>query len=82
MLTIRLSNKTESDIESIARRDGVTKSEWVRQLIDKALESRRKTPYELALECGVIACQEGLPTDASERVSDMVKERLRANHPG
>ncbi|OGV74676.1 MAG: hypothetical protein A3B82_06375 [Methylophilales bacterium RIFCSPHIGHO2_02_FULL_57_10] len=80
MLTIRLKDELEHEIEHIAQRQGLTKSAWVRQLIENALQPERKSPYQLAQDLGLLGCEEGLPEDASERVAELVRERLGAKH--
>jgi predicted DNA-binding protein len=52
MLSVRLDPKTEQALERSAHLKGLTKSQFLRNLIDQVLaeESRRATPWQLGNE--------------------------------
>ncbi len=81
-LTVRLKPGLESQIDLVAERQGLSKSEWVRRLIEKQLEEElnqsQKTPYELAQELGLIGCIKEGPEDLAANVRKYLMEKLHA----
>lgn len=81
-LSLRLKPDLEHRISVIAKQQGLTKSEWVRRLIEKTvndeLSARKRTPYELAEELGLIGCIEGGPGDLATNAKKYIKETLNA----
>jgi len=79
-LTIRLQPETEQQLESIARQQGMTKSAWVRELIEVAVVEARiaATPYELAEELGLIGCIEDGSPDLASNAKQHLRDRLGA----
>jgi predicted DNA-binding protein len=81
-LTVRLKPELESQIDLVAKRQGLSKSEWVRRLIEKQLEEglnqSQKTSYELAQELGLIGCIKEGPEDLAANARKYLMEKLRA----
>lgn len=79
-LSVRLDPILESRLDQEARRLGITKSEFVKDALERVLGM--KNPYELLQQVRDPAAY-GVrePTTAdSENVSAKVKEKLRAKH--
>ena len=75
-LSVRLEPDLEARIEQEARRLGVSKSEFVKDALERTLGL--KNPAEL-----LDKVRTGIPTgdsSLSESVSDSVKSRVRAKH--
>lgn len=77
-LSVRLDPLLESRIEQEARRLGITKSEFVKDALERVLGARN--PYELLQQVRNAAdyAAEQPTTSYSENVSDQVKAKLRA----
>lgn len=77
-LSVRLDPLLESRIEQEARRLGITKSEFVKDALERVLGARN--PYELLQQVRNAAdyAAEQPTTRYSENVSDQVKAKLRA----
>jgi len=76
-LSVRLDPTIEAQLEQHAHKLGMTKSEFVKDAIERALGL--KSPAEL-----LKAVRGGRPMgkpDASEKASAKVKARLRAQYP-
>jgi predicted DNA-binding protein len=77
-LSVRLEPELEALLAAEAHRRGTTKSEVVKDAVERLLG--RKNPAELLQRV-----RSGEPmgdVDASENVSEKVKAKLRAQHPG
>jgi len=77
MLSIRLKPELEARLTERAARDGVTKSKWVSDLLDRELQA--PTAYEVLMELTAELQGSGKP-DNAKNVSRRVKEKLRAKH--
>ena len=77
-VTIRLEPEIESQLERIAEQQGLTKSAWVRQLIEEAVTEAQpqQTPYELAQELGLIGCIEDGPADLAANAKQYIKDKI------
>jgi RHH-type rel operon transcriptional repressor/antitoxin RelB len=78
MLSIRLDPETENDLSRSAEALGVTKSEFIRQLIQQKLEANasKTTPWQLGHE---LFGREGSgQNDRSRNRKKILKEKLRA----
>lgn len=77
MLSLRLKPQTEQALDRTAKSQGLTKSEFLRSLIDERLkeESRRATPWQLGHErFGLVGSGRG---DLSTTRKAKLKEKLR-----
>ena len=75
-LSVRLEPALEARLEQEARRLGISKSEFVKDALERVLGL--KNPAELLRQV-----RSGTPlgaTDTSERVSQRVREKLRERH--
>ena len=81
-LTVRLKPEIESQLERIAEQQGLTKSAWVRQLIEDAVTEAQpqQTPYELAQELGLIGCIEDGPPDLAVNAKQYIKDKIYQRH--
>jgi len=84
-LTVRLDPLLESRVEQEARRLGITKSDFVKNALERVLGDRN--PYQLlqqARHAPDYAVHEPATefTDDSENVAGRVKEKLSAKHSG
>jgi predicted DNA-binding protein len=81
-LSVRLDPLLETRLEQEARRLGMTKSEFVKEALERALGS--KNSYELLLQVrDAAAFSVAEPeTNFSENAGERVKELLRAKHSG
>ena len=81
-LSLRLKPDLERRISLIAEQQGLTKSEWVRRLIEKTvndeLSAHRKTAYELAEGLGLIGCIEDGSGDLATNAKKYIREKLHA----
>ena len=81
-LTVRLKPDLESQIEILANRQGLTKSQWVRRLIEQAVAvetaKRSQTPFELMEELGLIGCIENGPPDLATNAKQYLRDKLDA----
>lgn len=81
MLTVRLKPELESHIQAVAKREGLSKSQWVRRLIEQGLKEKRDerplTSYQLAQELGLVGCMEGEP-DLAANSKKYLMGKLRA----
>jgi predicted DNA-binding protein len=76
-LSVRLEPALEKLLEEEARRLGITKSQYVKDTLERSLGM--KNPAELLTQ--VRSGQPmGNPT-ASEKTREQVRKKLRANHP-
>ena len=76
-LSVRLEPELEARLEQEARRLGISKSEFVKDALERVLGL--KNPAELLRQV-----RSGTPlgvTDISEHVSQRFKEKLREKHP-
>ncbi len=81
-LSVRLDPLLENRVEQEARRLGITKSEFVKDALERVLGMRN--PYELLQQVRNAAeyvAAEPATTDYSENVSARVKAKLRAERP-
>lgn len=77
-LSVQIDPLLETRVEEEARRLGVSPSDFVQHVLERALGL--KSPADIYRRvCSFTPM--GDP-DASEGVADKVKARLRANHPG
>lgn len=77
-LSVQIDPLLETRVEEEARRLGVSPSDFVQDVLERALGL--KSPAGIYRRvCSFTPM--GHP-DASENVADKVKARLRANHPG
>lgn len=77
-LSVRLEPDLEALVEQEARRLGISKSEFVKDALERTLGI--KNPAELLAKV-----RTGIPSgnpDLSESVSDSVRRKLRAKHSG
>lgn len=76
--SVRLDRKTERLVERLAREQGRTKSEVIRQAIvlaaEKELGEDERTPYERSAH--LIGCVSGGPPDLSVNTGAKVREIL------
>lgn len=82
MLSIRLDAKTENDLNHSAEALGITKSEFIRQLIHEKLQNSatKPTPWQLGHE---LFGREGSGRkDRSRNRKKILKEKLRAKTSG
>jgi RHH-type rel operon transcriptional repressor/antitoxin RelB len=78
-LSVRLDPLLESRVEQEARRLGITKSEFVKDALERMLGT--KNPFQLLQQVRNAAdyvVAEPAPSSYSENVSDNVKAKLRA----
>lgn len=76
-LSVRLEPEIETRIEQEARRLGITKSEFVKDALERVL-GLKKNPSELLKQI-----RSGTPlgsADTSENVSQKVRSKLREKH--
>jgi hypothetical protein len=80
---IRLEPNLELGLTTLSKVQGLSKAELTRQLIKDriAQHQERKSPFEIAQELGVIGVDTDPRTDAAEKHSRYVKEKLRAKRP-
>lgn len=79
VMSVRLDPVLESRVEQEARRRGITKSEFVKEALERVLGSR--DPYQLLQQvrnAADYAAAEPAPVDYSANVSANVKAKLRA----
>lgn len=79
-MSVRLDPLLEARVEQEARRLGITKSEFVKDALERVLGL--KNPYALLMQVrdpDAYRAGEPMTTD-SENVSALVKEKLRAKH--
>ncbi|MDP1651729.1 MAG: hypothetical protein Q8L56_03305 [Rhodocyclaceae bacterium] len=80
--TVRLPQRVEQALAEYCVAHRKTKSEVIVESLDRLLvapaESRRKTPYELAMEVGFIGCFEG--SGETGNYKERVKAAIRAKH--
>jgi RHH-type rel operon transcriptional repressor/antitoxin RelB len=79
-MSVRLDPLLEARVEQEARRLGITKSEFVKDALERVLGL--KNPYALLMQVrdpDAYLAGEPMTTD-SENVSALVKEKLRAKH--
>lgn len=77
---IRLPPETEQQLEQIARQQGISKTAWVRRLVEAAVIEARiaATPYELAEKLGLIGCIEDGPPDLASNARQHIRDLLGA----
>ncbi len=79
--SVRLDPKTESLLSALARKTGKTKSQVIRQAIERLARSETsghepRTAYDALAH--VIGCARGGPRDLSERTGEKVRAILAA----
>lgn len=79
--SVRLDAKTEGLVRSLARKTGRTKSQLIRDAIERLARSEaagemRETPYETIKH--LIGCAGGGPRHLSERSGEKFRELLQA----
>lgn len=79
-LTVKLPEALERELDSHCRAHRVTKSEVVTRVLARylALQTPKRTPYELALKHGIIGCVAGNERNFGRDHSRVVREKLRA----
>lgn len=81
-LSLRLKPDLERRISILAEQQGLTKSAWVRRLIEQTvsdeLSAHRKTPFELAEGLGLIGCIEGGSEDLATNAKKYIREKIHA----
>ena len=79
-LVIRLDTDLETGLRRMSAEERVPQAELVRRMIRERLSAhnKRKTPYEIAEEMGVIGMDTDPRRDVAENHSKYVKEALRA----
>lgn len=80
ILSVRLSDQDQAEIERLSAATGKTPSGIVKEAIGLfARSAGAKTPAELAHEHGLIGCFDG-PKDLSRNTRRHLKRRIRARH--
>ena len=82
-LTVRLDAELERQLESYCRKRRKTKSEVLTALLRDhlaAARGRRKTPYQLAREFGLIGAVTSGKRDLGENHRRYLREIIRAKH--
>lgn len=66
-ISVRVSQGTARRLKERSRATGEKESDVVREALEEYLSksAEEKTPYERALEAGMIGCAKGLPKDLS-----------------
>jgi len=81
-LTVRLKPDVETRLQAIAASHGLSKSQWVRRVIEEALaqetQGRTSTPFELAEELGLVGCIKDGPEDLASNAKQYIKVKLGA----
>lgn len=83
MVSLRLSEAQQPGLAEAARRSGLSRSEWLRQLIERELSGRRTRPdphevYLKPMPPDALAPYAGPRTDNAASHSRVLKARLRA----
>ena len=78
-LVIRLDSELEAGLRRLSSEERVSQAELVRHLIRERLASRpkRRIPFEIAEELGVVGMDTDPRRDVAKRHSKYVKEALR-----
>lgn len=78
-LVIRLDSELEAGLRRLSSEERVSQAELVRHLIRERLASRpkRRSPFEIAEELGVVGMDTDPRRDVAKRHSKYVKEALR-----
>jgi Ribbon-helix-helix protein, copG family len=85
MVSLRLSEEQHQGVTEAAQRSGLSRSEWLRQLIERELGSgqRHMHPHELYLKLmppQALEPYDGPRTNNAEDHSRVLKAKLRAAH--
>jgi hypothetical protein len=80
ILSVRLSDQDQAEIERLSAATGKTPSGIVKEALGLfARSAGAKTPAELARKHGLVGCFEG-PKDLSRNARRHLKRRIRARH--
>ena len=80
ILSVRLSDQDQAEIERLSAATGKTPSGIVKEALGLFAKSAgAKTPAELARKHGLVGCFEG-PKDLSHNARRHLKRRIRARH--
>ena len=80
ILSVRLSDQDQAEIERLSATTGKTPSGIVKEALGLfARSTGAKTPAELAREHGLIGCFDG-PVDLSRNTRRLLKRRIRVRH--
>lgn len=72
-LTVRLPDNLAAEIEAESRERKVSKSDVVRDRLERAAKSDAKSPASLAVIADLIGSVDGLPADLSSRKKQYLK---------
>ncbi len=77
-LTVKLPEEVEREFEIHCRTNRITKSEVVTQLLRQylAVKAPRRSPFELAMEMGLVGALDDAPRDLAKRHSTHVKRAI------
>lgn len=80
ILSVRLSDQEQAEIERLGAATGKTPSSIVKEALGLfARSAGAKTPAELAQKHGLVGCFDG-PKDLSRNTRRHLKQRIRARH--
>ena len=80
ILSVRLSDQDQAEIERLSATTGKTPSGIVKEALGLFAKSTgAKTPAELARDHGLVGCFDG-PKDLSRNARRHLKRRIRARH--
>lgn len=77
-LSVRLEPDLEARVEQEARRLGISKSEFVKDALERTLGIKNPADLLAKVRSGIPSGDPGL----SESVTDSVKSKIRAKHSG
>lgn len=83
-VTVRLDPALQRRLERYCRKNRVTISRAIANLLEKHLDDasvRRKTAFELARDLGLVGGFSSGKGDLSENYKRRLKEKVRAKHP-
>jgi predicted DNA-binding protein len=83
MLSLRLSSQQEKRLTALASRHGITRSEWLRNAIEKELTAAEAAADSHAIYLEVTAALADIPgsgrSDGARRHSRLLKQKLHAS---
>jgi predicted DNA-binding protein len=84
MLSLRLSSEQEKRLTTLASRHGITRSEWLRNAIEKELAEAEAAADSHAIYLEVTAALAGMRgsgrSDGARQHSRLLKQKLHAGH--
>lgn len=78
MLTVRLSENLEHELNNLSEQQHITKSEIVKQAILEYIKANCKTPYETGKD--LFGCDENCITDSSITYKQKIRRRIHEKH--